>query len=132
MPGGSRRVSKNSKSQNVHSTSLSSSTAHVGDLHCKYSTITGSGGYSVANVEVTSAPKHIPFPTIPLESELEFEIIMFIFTTVAAALQFLQIYRSVWWLPHAYTNQAVVRNELFILLMVNLKLIKFFVRRIFI
>ncbi|KPJ16113.1 Transmembrane protein 39A [Papilio machaon] len=52
-------------------------------------------------------PKHIPFPYIPQDSELLFEIMNFVFTLVAAGLQFLNLYRTAWWLPHSYTNQAM-------------------------
>lgn len=32
---------------------------------------------------------------------------MFLYTGVALGLQYLNLYRSVWWLPHSYTSQAV-------------------------
>lgn len=53
-------------------------------------------------------PKHIPFPYIPQDSELLFEIMNFIFTLVATGLQFLNLYRTAWWLPQSYNNQAMV------------------------
>ncbi|XP_068633812.1 transmembrane protein 39A [Battus philenor] len=52
-------------------------------------------------------PKHIPFPYIPQDGELLFEFMTFVFTLVAAGLQFLNLYRTAWWLPHSYTNQAM-------------------------
>lgn len=119
MPGGSRRISRNSRLQNAPSPTIPTPVIATtpSDINNKYSPINSSSnngntsGYTAPNLELPAAPKHFPFPNIPMESELEFEIIMFIFITAAAALQFLQIYRSVWWLPHAYTNQAVVNNS---------------------
>ncbi|XP_026496227.1 transmembrane protein 39A [Vanessa tameamea] len=52
-------------------------------------------------------PKHIPFPYIPQDGELLFEIMNFVFTLVAMCLQFLNLYRTMWWLPHSYTTQAM-------------------------
>lgn len=53
------------------------------------------------------APKHIPFPYIPQDGAFLFEAMTFIFTLVATGLQFLNLYRTAWWLPHSYTNQAM-------------------------
>ncbi|XP_052741177.1 transmembrane protein 39A [Bicyclus anynana] len=52
-------------------------------------------------------PKHIPFPYIPQDGEMLFEIMSFVFTTVAMGLQFLNLYRTMWWLPHSSTTQAM-------------------------
>ncbi|XP_028159798.1 transmembrane protein 39A [Ostrinia furnacalis] len=52
-------------------------------------------------------PKHIPFPNIPHDGVLLFEVMMFVFTLVATGLQFLNLYRTAWWLPHSFTNQAM-------------------------
>lgn len=60
-------------------------------------------------VESPSPPKHIPFPYIPHDGELLFEGMNFVFALVATGLQFLNLYRTAWWLPHSYTNQAMVR-----------------------
>ncbi|XP_045769323.1 transmembrane protein 39A [Maniola jurtina] len=52
-------------------------------------------------------PKHIPFPYIPQDGEVLFEVMSFVFTTVAMGLQFLNLYRTMWWLPHSHTTQAM-------------------------
>ncbi|KAJ0183479.1 hypothetical protein K1T71_001455 [Dendrolimus kikuchii] len=52
-------------------------------------------------------PKHIPFPYIPQDGPLLFEAMTFVFTLVATGLQFLNLYRTVWWLPYSYANQAM-------------------------
>ncbi|XP_047519639.1 transmembrane protein 39A [Pieris napi] len=57
--------------------------------------------------EGPSTPKHIPFPYIPQDGELLFEIMTFTFLAVAAGLQFLNLYRTAWWLPTSYTTQAM-------------------------
>lgn len=61
-------------------------------------------------LEQPSAPKHYPFPNIPIDDDIFFEFLMCFFTIMSASLQYLHLYRTVWWLPHSYTNQAVVSS----------------------
>jgi hypothetical protein len=58
-------------------------------------------------LEQPAAPKHFPFPNTPVDDDLFFESLMFLFTAVSGGLQFLHLYRTVWWLPHSYTRQAM-------------------------
>ncbi|XP_041980230.1 transmembrane protein 39A [Aricia agestis] len=57
--------------------------------------------------ENPSPPKHIPFPYIPQDGVLLFEIMTFAFTVVATGLQLLNVYRTVWWLPNSLTSEAM-------------------------
>ncbi|XP_066993587.2 transmembrane protein 39A isoform X3 [Anabrus simplex] len=52
-------------------------------------------------------PKHIPAPSIPQDGNITFEIMMFIFTGMTSFLQFLHLYRTVWWLPQSYTRYTM-------------------------
>lgn len=63
---------------------------------------------TLPGLEQPIAPKHFPFPNIPVDNDFMFEIMMFFYNVVACGLQFLHLYRSVWWLPHSYTDQAMV------------------------
>ena len=54
-------------------------------------------------------------PLMPTDGALTFEIIIFGFMFVSLLLQYLNLYRSVWWLPHSYNNNAVVRWRFYIL-----------------
>ncbi|CAG4935412.1 unnamed protein product [Parnassius apollo] len=89
MNGGGKRVSRTAR---LSPTATPSSTMGTTDIKLSDSLL---------------PPKHIPFPYIPQDGELLFEFMTFIFTLVAAGLQFLNLYRTVWWLPHSYTNQAM-------------------------
>lgn len=53
-------------------------------------------------------PKHIRFPDVPYSSELVNELMIFIYTIIATAMQFLHLYRTVWWIPESNTNQTMV------------------------
>uniref|UniRef100_A0A182P6Y9 Transmembrane protein 39A n=1 Tax=Anopheles epiroticus TaxID=199890 RepID=A0A182P6Y9_9DIPT len=78
---------------------------------------TGSGGTNSNNADsngeedggtmYTPFPKHVPYPNIEQSSELMNELLIFCFTIIASATQFLHLYRSVWWLPNSYNRQAV-------------------------
>lgn len=70
-------------------------------------------------------PKHIPFPYIPQDSELLFEIMNFVFTLVATGLQFLNLYRTAWWLPQSYNNQAMVSYYFVMLILKKTRYIGF-------
>nr|XP_018908197.1 PREDICTED: transmembrane protein 39A-A-like [Bemisia tabaci] len=62
-----------------------------------------------------TAPKHIRLPKIVEDSALMFEIVMFVFTYAATFFQFLNLYRSVWWLPHSHTSYTMVRTLNYVL-----------------
>lgn len=51
------------------------------------------------HTNVTPMPKHIPFPDPASSSELLNELIMFLFTTCASSMQFINIFRTNWWIP---------------------------------
>lgn len=53
-------------------------------------------------------PKHIRFPDVPYSSELVNELMIFMYTMIATAMQFLHLYRTVWWLPDSNTSQTMV------------------------
>ncbi|XP_066594836.1 transmembrane protein 39A [Prorops nasuta] len=53
------------------------------------------------------APKHIPIPAIPVDSQLTFEALSLVVSSFAAGLQMLNLYRTVWWLPHSYNNYSM-------------------------
>lgn len=57
-------------------------------------------------------PKHIRFPDVPYSSELVNELMIFLYTMIATAMQFLHLYRTVWWLPESNTSQTMVNSSL--------------------
>ncbi|XP_054714412.1 transmembrane protein 39A-like [Uloborus diversus] len=52
-------------------------------------------------------PKHIPIPDLPPSSDLFFEIDAFAFCLLAMASQYINLYRSFFWLPFAYNENAL-------------------------
>lgn len=55
------------------------------------------------------APKHVPIPIVPVDGQLTFEALSLAISIVAACLQLLNLYRTVWWLPYSYNNYSMVR-----------------------
>lgn len=53
-------------------------------------------------------PKHAHIPEIPVDSNLLFETMVFVFCTIALGMQYINLYKTVWWLPHSNANYALV------------------------
>ncbi|XP_003393537.1 transmembrane protein 39A isoform X1 [Bombus terrestris] len=53
------------------------------------------------------APKHVPIPVVPVDGHLTFEVLSLVVSIIAASLQMLNLYRTVWWLPHSYNNYSM-------------------------
>ncbi|KAI1294644.1 Transmembrane protein 39A [Halotydeus destructor] len=58
---------------------------------------------SAANIQA-NPPKHIALPRLPGEHELLFEFNTVVLFIVAMATQYLNLYRTVWWLTQSHTN----------------------------
>lgn len=63
---------------------------------------------NVNNVNRLLAPKHVPIPTVPVDGQLTFEAISLGISVIAACLQLLNLYRTVWWLPQSYNDNSIV------------------------
>ncbi|XP_063906431.1 transmembrane protein 39A [Zophobas morio] len=89
----------------------------------------GNGLPTLPVLEQAAAPKHFPFPNTPVDDDFFFEALMFSFTIVCGGLQFLHLYRTIWWLPHSYNRQAVnfylidINLATFIIIMLSRRLI---------
>lgn len=71
--------------------------------------------------------RHILFPPIPVYGAMNFHITKFAFSVVAVILQYLNMYRTVWWLSRPWTKYPVV-SLVFILAelaKINVKLCEF-------
>lgn len=98
-------------------TSMSPALMHSAGEGCKYSPL--GTVPTLSGLELPAAPKHFPFPKTPMDSDVIFELLMFLYTLVAAGLQFLQLYRTVWWLPHSYNKHSMVKNIEFAVAVLN-------------
>lgn len=56
---------------------------------------------------VAPLPKHSPFPQVQGQSEIVAECLTFVATIVAMGGQYLEMYRTVWWLPEMHNHQAL-------------------------
>ncbi|XP_076303904.1 transmembrane protein 39B isoform X4 [Lasioglossum baleicum] len=109
MPGG-RRNGASRNGQTKSHTSFSGSTN---------TTVRSNSGERIAGYGVddkksedlcgikTLVPKHAPLPIIPVDGHLTFEALSLAVSLIAASLQMLNLYRTVWWLPHSYNNYSM-------------------------
>ncbi|CAC5360568.1 unnamed protein product [Mytilus coruscus] len=52
-------------------------------------------------------PKHCHLPDIPSDSNLSFEAMVYVFGIIVMGLQYINLYKTVWWLPHSHANYAL-------------------------
>lgn len=52
-------------------------------------------------------PKHAHIPWIPADTNLSFELMMYIFGFIVMCLQYINLYKTVWWLPHSHANYGL-------------------------
>lgn len=61
------------------------------------------------------APKHVPIPAVPVDGQLMFEALSLGISIIAACLQLLNLYKTVWWLPASYNEYSMVNNKLLVI-----------------
>ncbi|KAF7998313.1 hypothetical protein HCN44_009711 [Aphidius gifuensis] len=88
--GSGRAQQNNTSQQSNHSTNLNDDKKNIDTINGRL-----------------LAPKHVPVPQIPVDGLLKFETISLIASIIAASTQFLNLYRTVWWLPNSYNNYAM-------------------------
>ncbi|GFT42589.1 transmembrane protein 39A [Trichonephila clavipes] len=92
MPGGRRNTKSNSFKHHTHAHSHASDDRHACDLPPQPQVV---------------PPKHIPLPDLPPSSDLYFEIDAFALSIFAMAGQYINLYRSVFWLPYSHNEHAL-------------------------
>ncbi len=53
-------------------------------------------------------PKHAHIAEMQADGNLMFEAMVFVFAVVALGLQYINLYKTVWWLPHSHSRFALV------------------------
>jgi len=111
MPGGRRNISSRT-GPTSRSGSTYASSANVNGRSNSGERTVGSGTDDRKLEDVCGgkslAPKHVPIPVVPVDGQLTFEALSLVFAVVAAFLQLLNLYRTVWWLPHSYNAYSMV------------------------
>lgn len=114
-----RRLNRSSKSTTLQHVSMSAYQSHHHSNHLnatETTTMTNSnfidGGTDDRqlsnNATYPTQPKHLRFPDASFHSEVLNELIMFGFSVIATAMQFLHLYRTIWWVPESHTSQSMV------------------------
>jgi len=55
------------------------------------------------------SPRHVHLPEIPLDNNVLFELLVFVYSAVVLGLQYVNLYKTVWWLPHSSARYGLVR-----------------------
>lgn len=126
MPGGTRRIARTVRASPITPPVISS----FANEPCgqRYAPL-GAAVPTLPALEQPAAPKHFPFPSTPVDDDLFFEFLMCFFTVTSAGLQYLHLYRSVWWLPHSYTNHALVSSSIKLWKCTNMSLLELLFNR---
>jgi len=104
MSGGNRKIPRTYRSIPCTPNAANNMPGHFSNLPDSCGV---AGGTYEENNTYAGLPKHITFPEVPHNSEFLNELWMFVFTILAAATQFLHLYRTVWWLPNSHTHQTM-------------------------
>ncbi|XP_071863825.1 transmembrane protein 39A isoform X2 [Bombus fervidus] len=108
MPGGRRNAaSRNGQSKSQANFSVSS---NIGIQSNSGERTAGNGAddkKSEPSGMKALVPKHVPIPVIPVDGHLTFEALSLVVSIIAVFLQMLNLYRTVWWLPHSYNNYSM-------------------------
>ncbi|XP_052237907.1 transmembrane protein 39A-like isoform X2 [Dreissena polymorpha] len=52
-------------------------------------------------------PRHSHIPDIECDLNISFEAMLYIFGVIAMCLQYINLYKTVWWLPHSHSTYAL-------------------------
>ncbi|XP_059153925.1 transmembrane protein 39A-like [Physella acuta] len=94
MPGGRRIFSRIQAGNSYSSGKGSGSGSHGPDE-----------GVPLASMVVL--PKHSHLPDIPGDGNLYFECMLFVFGIIMMCLQYINLYKTVWWLPQSHAQYAL-------------------------
>ena len=53
-------------------------------------------------------PRHSHIPEIPMDGNLVFELMVLCNSILGLGLQYVNLYKTVWWLPYSHANYALV------------------------
>jgi len=76
----------------------------------------GGGNTAAASTVVSGAaagvvgPRHVHLPEIPIDNTVFFELLVFIYSAMVLGLQYVNLYKTVWWLPHSSAHYGLVRS----------------------
>lgn len=110
MPGGRRNAASRTGTTGKSGSAYSSSTHISGRSNSGERTVGSSTDDKRINEILgrSLAPKHVPLPVVPVDGQLTFEIMSLAISIMMTCMQLLNIYKTVWWLPHSYNYYAMV------------------------
>lgn len=123
MPGGRRGPSR----QQLSRSALPSPQTLVGgglsngtNLRCRSINSVGLSAPPITALITPEPVRHSRIPNLPLDSNLLFESLLFLYLLVALFVQYINIYRTVWWSTYTHHSASASLNHLAIFITVML------------
>ncbi|XP_018614126.2 transmembrane protein 39A-like isoform X2 [Scleropages formosus] len=113
MPGGRRGPTRQQLSRSglpTLQTLVGSSCSNGMGVRARGSNTVGLSPVPLTNLVTPEPVRHSRIPSIPLENTVVFEFLLFLYLLVALFVQYLNIYRTVWWYPYSNPTASTSLN----------------------
>ncbi|XP_010884791.1 transmembrane protein 39A [Esox lucius] len=113
MPGGRRGPSRQQLSRSALpslQTLVGGSLGNSNGLRNRSSNCVGLSAPPLSALITPEPVRHSRIPDLPLDSSLLFEFLLFLYLLVALFVQYMNIYRTVWWYPYSHPAASTSLN----------------------
>ncbi|KAK6325696.1 hypothetical protein J4Q44_G00050380 [Coregonus suidteri] len=113
MPGGRRGPSRQQLSRSALpslQTLVGGSLSNGNGLRNRSSNCVGPSAPPLSALITPEPVRHSRIPDLPLDSSLLFEFLLFLYLLVALFVQYINIYRTVWWYPYSHPAASTSLN----------------------
>ncbi|RXN16583.1 transmembrane 39A [Labeo rohita] len=109
MPGGRRGPSRQQLSRSALpslQTLVGGGLSNGAGLRCRNSGVVGLSAPPLTALITPEPVRHSRIPDLPLDSNLLFETLLFLYLLVALFVQYINIYRTVWWSSYSHPTAS--------------------------
>ncbi|XP_073698484.1 transmembrane protein 39A [Garra rufa] len=113
MPGGRRGPSRQQLSRSALpslQTLVGGGLSNGAGLRCRNSGVVGLSAPPLTALITPEPVRHSRIPDLPLDSNLLFETLLFLYLLVALFVQYINIYRTVWWSSYSHPTASTSLN----------------------
>ncbi|XP_034741810.1 transmembrane protein 39A [Etheostoma cragini] len=113
MPGGRRGPSRQQLSRSALPSLQTLVGSNLGNgigLRSRSSNVVGLSAPPISALITPEPVRHSRIPELPLDSSLLFEFLLFLYLLVALFVQYINIYRTVWWYPYSHPAASTSLN----------------------
>ncbi|XP_023663792.1 transmembrane protein 39A-like isoform X1 [Paramormyrops kingsleyae] len=113
MPGGRRGPSRQQLSRSAlpsPQTLVGSSCSNGAGLRNRSSTSVGLSAPPLTALISPEPVRHARIPELPIDSSVLFEFMLFLYLLVVLFVQYINIYKTVWWYPYSHSGASTSLN----------------------